>query len=47
MASWSTLVPACGGALKWLNSRLSRNTTITVEVMADPKMVWNQSGNWS
>jgi hypothetical protein len=31
-------------APQWLNTRFSTNTTITVEVMLDPKMTWKSAG---
>src|SRR4029077_4161456 len=33
--------------VQWLNTRFSVNTTITVEVMLDPKMTWKLLGKCS
>jgi len=35
------------GAFQWLNSRFSTNTTITVDVIDEPKMIWKSLGNFS
>src|SRR5271170_1474849 len=33
-----------GRRVQWLNTRFKVNTTITVEVMLDPKMTWKSLG---